>query len=159
MFIRGETAVYPVHGIGVIEAIEQRVIGGVEQHVYVMRLLASDMTITIPVHNQESVGLRPIMSSDEAERVFTILGARGEPCQPQPWNRRYRAYMEKIKSGIVDDLAEVFRDLSLLRRGKSLSYGERKMLDTARDHLVTELALALGCDKSDITHRLEGLFV
>ncbi len=158
MFVRGETAVYPVHGIGIIEAIEVRLIGGVEQEVYVMRLLSSDMTITIPIGNQQNVGLRPIMSSDEAERVFAILGSCGAPTQPQPWNRRYRAYMEKIKSGIVDDLAEVYRDLSLLRRGKSLSYGERKMLDTARDHLVTELALAMGCDKLAISHRLEGLF-
>jgi len=158
VFVRGETAVYPVHGIGVIEAVEVRLIGGVEQEVYVMRLFSSDMTITIPVGNQNNVGLRPIMSTHEAERVFTILGSSVEPTQPQPWNRRYRAYMEKIKSGIVDDLAEVFRDLCLLKRGKALSYGERKMLDTARDHLVTELALALGCDKTVISLRLEGLF-
>ena len=100
------------------------------------------MKIMIPQDNVESVGLRPIISKDEAAKVIGILREKTTKIDNQTWNRRYREYMEKIKTGSVFEIAEVLRDLFLLKVDKELSFGERKMLDTARSLLLKELKLA-----------------
>lgn len=96
----------------------------------------------IPRDNVKSVGLRPIISQDEADKVVGILKEREVKIDNQTWNRRYREYMEKIKTGSVYEIAEVLRDLFVLKVDKELSFGERKMLDTARTLLFKELSLA-----------------
>ncbi len=142
MFNIGDLAVYPAHGVGVIEAIETREISGNSQTFYIMRILDNNMTIMIPTDNIKNVGLREIINIKDIPRIYKILQERNEIPENQTWNRRYRDYMEKIKTGSAFEIAEVLRDLTLLKNGKDLSFGERKMLDTARHLLIKELSIA-----------------
>lgn len=158
MFAQGDMAVYPAHGVGLIEAIETQTIGGVDQRFYVMRILDNDMTIMIPTATSANVGLRAIISGDEVNRVIEILKERDIKITTQTWNRRYRDYMEKIKTGSAYEVAVVLRDLFLLREDKELSYGERKMLDTARNLLVKEISLANQIEEEQIKLQIENLF-
>ena len=151
-------AVYPAHGVGIIEAIETQTIGGVDQSFYVMRILDNDMTIMIPTANSENVGLRAIISPDEVQEVLDILMERDIKISAQTWNRRYRDYMEKIKTGSVFEVAVVLRDLYLLSDDKELSYGERKMMDTAKSLLVKEISLARKEDEQDVAQQVEKIF-
>lgn len=138
----GDNAVYPGHGVGKVIAMETKEIFGNKQDFYTIQILESGMKIMIPKNNVESVGLRPIISKEEAGKVISILKETNVKIDNQTWNRRYREYMEKIKTGSVYEIAEVLRDLFLLKVDKELSFGERKMLDTARGLLLKELALA-----------------
>lgn len=151
-------AVYPAHGVGVIEAIETQKIGGVDQSFYVMRILDNDMTIMIPTTNIDNVGLRAIISGDEVNKVLGILRERDIKISSQTWNRRYRDYMEKIKTGSVFEVAAVLRDLYLLKDDKELSYGERKMMDTAKSLLVKEISLARKTNEQDVEQQIENIF-
>ena len=138
----GDNAVYPGHGVGTVIAISTKEIFGNKLDFYTIQILESGMKIMIPKNNVESVGLRPIISKEEAGKVISILKETNVKIDNQTWNRRYREYMEKIKTGSVYEIAEVLRDLFLLKVDKELSFGERKMLDTARGLLLKELALA-----------------
>ena len=159
MFLEGDMAVYPAHGVGLIQAIETQTIGGVDQSFYVMKILDNDMTIMIPTATSDNVGLRAIISTDEVTEVITILKERDIKINAQTWNRRYRDYMEKIKTGSVFEVAVVLRDLFILKEDKDLSYGERKMLDTAKGLLVKELSLAKHTDEEQVEKQIEQLFV
>ena len=141
-FSVGDNAVYPGHGVGKIVADETKEILGRKQTFYTVQIIENGMKIMIPQDNVESVGLRPIISKDEAAKVIGILREKTTKIDNQTWNRRYREYMEKIKTGSVFEIAEVLRDLFLLKVDKELSFGERKMLDTARSLLLKELKLA-----------------
>lgn len=141
MFKIGDLAVYPAHGVGKIESIESKSIGGKRQEFYIMRILDNDMKIMIPVPNAETVGLRGLITQTDIPRVFDILLRREVSVNGGTWNRRYREYMEKIKTGSIYELAEVLRDLTVLKVDKELSFGERKMLDTARTLLLKELSI------------------
>jgi CarD family transcriptional regulator len=158
VFATGDMAVYPAHGVGVIEAIETQNIGGVDQTFYVMRILDNDMTIMIPTANSENVGLRAIIAEDEVEKVIQILRERDIKLSSQTWNRRYRDYMDKIKTGSVFEVAVVLRDLYLLSDDKELSYGERKMMDTAKNLLIKEISLARKIDEKNVEIQVERIF-
>lgn len=142
VFKVGDNAVYPGHGVGRVTAIEAKEISGRKLEFYTIQILDSGMKIMIPRDNVESVGLRPIISKKEAGEVIKILKETNVKIDNQTWNRRYREYMEKIKTGSVFEIAAVLRDLFLLKVEKELSFGERKMLDTARGLLLKELSLA-----------------
>ncbi len=156
----GDLAVYPAHGVGEIQAIESRVVNGEKHDFYIMKVLENGMVIMIPISNVESVGLRDIISKKDVPRVYDVMKSRqnGLP-DNQTWNRRYREYMDKIKTGSLYDVAEVFRDLSLLKLTKDLSFGERKLYDTAQVLLVRELSTAKNTDEDTIILELESLFV
>ncbi len=158
MFAQGDMAVYPAHGVGQIEAIETKSIGGKDQSFYVMRIVKTGMTIMIPTATSQNVGLRSIISAEEAEQVWKILLDRDVELTPQTWNRRYREYMEKIKTGSAFEVAEVLRDLYLLRGDKELSYGERKMLDTAMELLAKEISLARNMEEAAVVAQIEQIF-
>ena len=158
MFTQGDMAVYPAHGVGEIKAIETQTIGGVDQTFYVMKILDNDMTIMIPISNSENVGLRSIISSKEVESVLDIPMERDIKISSQTWNRRYRDYMDKIRTGSVFEVAAVLRDLYLLSDDKELSYGERKMMDTAKSLLVTEISLARNEAEDKIEEQVEKIF-
>ncbi|MHB1349193.1 MAG: CarD family transcriptional regulator [Desulfobulbus sp.] len=158
MFAEGDMAVYPAHGVGVIQAIETKTIGGVDQTFYVMRILDNDMTIMIPTGNCRNVGLRSIISSQEVDQVLHILRERDIQISSQTWNRRYRDYMDKIKTGSAFEVAVVLRDLYLLSDDKELSYGERKMMDTAKNLLIKEISLARNEDEGKVAEQLERIF-
>jgi len=151
-------AVYPAHGVGRIKAIETQNIGGVDQAFYVMKILDNDMTIMIPTINSDNVGLRAIISRKEVDKVIEILKERDIKISSQTWNRRYRDYMEKIKTGSVFEVAVVLRDLFILRVDKELSYGERKMMETAKSLLIKELSLAQDLAEEKIEQQIEELF-
>ena len=132
-FKKGEKVVYPAHGVAVIEDIQMRVISGTERRFYMLRILGTEkMTIMIPTENVESVGLRRVIGKDMVEKIYRILRQRKVEVDTQTWNRRYREYTEKIKTGSPLEIAKVLRDLLVLKGDKELSFGERKMLDTAR---------------------------
>lgn len=158
MFVQGDMAVYPAHGVGVIEAIESQTVAGVDQAFYVMKILDNNMKIMIPTATSDNVGLRAIISKNEVEAVLEILRDRDSEIATQTWNRRYRDYMEKIKTGSIHEVAAVLRDLYLLSVDKDLSYGERKMMDTAKNLLVTEISLARKVDGSKIETLIENMF-
>ncbi|HKI48691.1 MAG TPA: CarD family transcriptional regulator [Desulfobacteria bacterium] len=158
MFQVGDLAVYPAHGVGIIEKIESQEISGCKQDFYVMRILDNDMIIMIPTANVDHVGLRDIIAKTELPKLFSILKKRDVTLDSQTWNRRYRDYMEKIKTGSVFEVAEVYRDLLILRFDKELSFGERKMLDTARTLLVKEISLAKETTESQVESDLDRMF-
>jgi CarD family transcriptional regulator len=158
MFNVGDMAVYPAHGVGVIEAIETKTISGNEHVFYVMRLLENDMKIMIPRKNAAQVGLRSLISKEDIERVYAILNEKNIEFTTQTWNRRYREYMDKIKTGSVFELAVVLRDLYLIQAIKTLSFGEKKMFETSRNLLIKELALAQQLPEKDIIAQLQAIF-
>ncbi|MGD9188179.1 MAG: CarD family transcriptional regulator, partial [Desulfobacteraceae bacterium] len=127
----GDLAVYPAHGVGRIEAIETRVVNGEEHDFYIMKIMENGMVIMIPTMNVESVGLRDVIAQNEIPKILDVIKSKRElAIDNQTWNRRYREYMDKIKTGSLYEVAEVFRDLSLLKLTKDLSFGERKLYDT-----------------------------
>ncbi len=158
MFSVGDLAVYPAHGVGVIEKIETQEISGCRQDFYVMRILDNDMIIMIPKQNVSNVGLREIIGQDDVIKLYSILKKRDIVIDNQTWNRRYREYTDKIKTGSVFEVAEVYRDLLMLKVEKDLSFGERKMLDTARSLLVKEISLARNVDEEQVEEDLERIF-
>jgi CarD family transcriptional regulator len=157
-FSVGDKAVYPVHGVAEVVALEQRDIGGSQTAVYILKILDTGMKIMVPTTNAGSVGLRDLITSKQVKEVYSILKSRDIPRDTQTWNRRYREYMEKIKTGSVFEIAEVMRDLSVLRTTKDLSFGERKMLETARGLLTKELALAKGVGEDKIVAEIDAMF-
>ncbi len=112
----------------------------------------------IPTNNVENVGLREIIEPTEVPKLYSILKKRDVPIDNQTWNRRYREYMDKIKTGSVFEVAEVYRDLLILKIEKDLSFGERKMLDTARNLLVKEISLAKKVGEEQVEEELDKMF-
>ena len=158
MFNIGDIAVYPSHGVGIIQSIENKKISDYEQTFFIFRILDSDMTIMIPISNIESVGLRNVIHIEEVPKVYDILKKKDIEIENQTWNRRYREYMQKIKSGSVFEVAEVLRDLFILKLEKDLSFGERKMLDSARNLLVKELSVAQNSPEETIENNIRNIF-
>lgn len=138
----GDHAVYPGHGVGKIHSIELKEILGTNHMFYSVQILETGMKIMIPAANIQKIGLRHLISKEEAARVVSILKDKDIKIDTQTWNRRYRDYMEKIRTGSVFEIAEVLRDLYVLKVDKELSFGEKKMLDTAKNLLLKELNLA-----------------
>jgi CarD family transcriptional regulator len=156
----GDLAVYPAHGVGMIEAIESKVINGKKHIFYIMKVLENSMVIMIPTRNVEQVGLRDIIDKKDIPKVYAVMKNKTEgPAEPQTWNRRYRDYMDKIKTGSLYDVAEVFRDLSLLKYTKDLSFGERKLYDTAQLLLVSELSTARKTNEETIISEIKSFFI
>ena len=141
MFNIGDKVVYPMHGAGVIEGIEEKEILGEKRKYYVMKMPIGEMKVMIPVDNVEEIGIRDIIDDSDMEKVLTIL--KGDKTKmPQNWNRRYRINMEKIKSGDIFEIASVVRNLMIRDAEKGLSTGERKMLNSAKQMLISEIVLA-----------------
>ena len=158
LFKVGDMAVYPSHGVGKIVSIETKEIMGNKQIFYSIKISETGMRIMVPEEKFKAIGVRPIITKDEADTVLGILNKKDIKIDNQTWNRRYREYMEKIKTGSVFEIAEVLRDLFLLKVDKELSFGERKMLDTARNLLVTELALATKQNERTMEEQVRGIF-
>lgn len=157
-FSIGEKAVYPAQGVAEIIGVEEKVISSRTQKFYLLRILDTDMRILVPVDKADQVGLRSIASEDEIGEVFDILREREVHADKQTWNRRYRGFMEKIKTGSLYEVAEVYRDLSRLKETKTLSFGERRMLDTAKNLLVKELSVAKRTTEVKVEKELERVF-
>ncbi len=154
----GDKAVYPAHGVGEVTAIENRSIGGMEQTFYILRILENGMKIMVPTNNVRQVGLREVISKSKVDKVFKILKEKTLSVETTTWNRRYREYMEKIKTGSVFEVAEVLRDLYILKVDKDLSFCELKLLDTARGLLIRELAVARSTNEEEIEKEFQKIF-
>jgi CarD family transcriptional regulator len=156
LFDVGDKVVYPMHGAGVIEGIEEKEILGQRKKYFVMRMPIGDMKVMVPMENVDHIGLRQVVGNEAVNRVMNILGERDTELQTN-WNQRYRANMDKMKSGDIYELADVVRNLMIRDRSKGLSTGERKMLDQAKQILISELALVKEMESKDVFTMLDGL--
>ncbi|MEZ4287883.1 MAG: CarD family transcriptional regulator [Polyangiales bacterium] len=156
----GDKAIYPSRGVTEVVSIEERKIGGNSLSFYVLRPLdeENDLTIRVAVSQAENVGLRPPISEEDIEEIFALLEEQPVAFDNQTWNRRYRGFMEKIKTGSVFDVAEVMRDLYRLQAEKSLSFGEKKMLERARNLVVKEIAVARARSEEKTQAEIEKIF-
>ncbi len=142
-FKTGELAVYPAHGVAMITGVESREMAGESKHFYMLRILDTDAVIMVPIDSAANVGLRKIVKKSMLPKIYEVLQDKNDATlDSQTWNRRYREYTEKIKSGSAIEIARVLRDLYVLKFDKELSFGERRMLDTAKNLLVKEISIA-----------------
>ena len=151
----GDKAVYPAHGVVEVTDIEQKEVGGETQKFYILRMLDNGMKVMIPT---AANALREIMSPTAVKEVFDVLRENKISVESTTWNRRYREYKDKIDSGDPKQIAEVLRDLYLLKNDKDLSFGERKMLDTAKALLVKELSIARDMKEDEVENEFVGIF-
>jgi len=138
-----------MHGAGIIESIEEKEILGKKQSYYVVRIPIGDMKVMIPTKNVKGIGIRDVISEQDADKVFSIL--KSESCNlNKNWNKRYRENLVKIKSGNIYEVADVVKSLMLRDKEKGLSTGERKMLSSAKQILVSELVLAKNMSANEV---------
>lgn len=149
MFKVGDKIVYPMHGAGVVEAIEHKTILGDDREFYILSLPIKNMKVMIPTDNAEDLGVRRVVDGAVFNDVMRVLGENMGP-MPTNWNRRYRANLEKVKTGDILEVAKVVRNLEILDREKGLSTGERKMLKNSKQILVSELTLSKGIDEEEM---------
>lgn len=154
----GDKAVYPAQGVAEVVSIDEKDIAGSPQRFYVLRILDTDRKIMVPVSNADAVGLRQVINETEIREIFDILEETTIGFDTQTWNRRYRGFMDKIKTGSIYDVAEVLRDLYRLKTNKQLSFGERRMLDTARSLIVKEIAVARKEGEEKVKEEIEAIF-
>ena len=153
MFNVGDKIVYPMHGAGTIDAIEEKNILGENQSYYIIKM-PGEVKVMVPTNKAEQVGVRNIINKDEAVKVISILG-EDETEMSQNWNKRYRDNMDKMKSGDIYEVADVVRNLSFKQKEKGLSTGEKKMLSNAKQILVSELVLAEHASQSEVEEQIE----
>lgn len=146
MFEIGDSVVYPMHGAGIIENIEEKKILGENKRYYTMKIPYGNIMVMIPLDNIEKIGLRSIVSENELCNVFETVLCKEKSCMSENWNRRYRENMEKIKTGDIYEVAEVIKNLMLMDKGKGLSTGEKKLLSTAKQILYSEIMLVREVD-------------
>lgn len=149
----GDKAVYPGHGVGKITSIEDKDIMGSRLTFYSMEIVDSGTKIMIPKNRLKSIGVRPIASRQQAREVMNIISdkkAEEEKAKAagKNWQKRHQSYMDKIKTGSIYEIAKVIRDLNQIKEGKELSYGEKRMMDKAKNILYSELSLTM--DKKDL---------
>lgn len=148
MYRIGQKVVLQSHGVGRIEAIEQKEVSGSKESFYVLRILGKDMTIMVPSGNAERVGLRQLIGRDEVPKVMEILRKRDLKIGPH-WSRRVKDILEPIKTKTLYEVATVLRKLVLLQMERNLSFTEKKALESVRRLLVEEISHALGIDEAD----------
>ncbi len=153
MFNIGDKIVYPMHGAGTIDAIEEKDILGEKQNYYIIKM-PGEVKVMVPTNKAEEVGVRNIIGKDEAAKVMAVLG-ENETEMSQNWNKRYRDNMEKMKSGDIYEVADVVRNLSFKQKEKGLSTGEKKMLNNAKQILVSELVLAEHASQEEVEKLVE----
>lgn len=157
LFKVGDKAVYPAHGVGVIKRIETREIGGAKLDFYVIQILSSGATLMVPT-TASGAGMRRLITPKEIKSVFSILKSPGKVSKTT-WNRRFREFNEKLRTGSVADIAEVLRDLNTLRTDKDLSFGEKKMMDKAKEMIVSEISAASSKDENAVEKELDKILI
>ncbi len=156
-FKLGDKVVYPTHGVAEVIGLEKKEINSTVCSFYVLKVIAVGgvQQILVPRDKAEQIGLRAVATTAEVEEVFELLRDPDVHIDKQTWNRRHRGFMEKIKTGSLFDVAEVFRDLYRLKSTKVLSFGERKMLDHAKQLMVKELAVARKWTEDKVEREIE----
>jgi len=156
MYNIGDSVVYPTHGAGVIEGIEQKEVLGKLQSYYVMRMPIGDMRVMVPMENAAEIGVRSVIDRQTAEKVLDSFRT-AEIDVIQNWSKRFRDNMERIKSGNLYEVCAVIKSLMLRDRQKGLSTGERKMLSNAKQILISEIVVATGNNRENIEGRLSDM--
>lgn len=149
MFKVGDKIVYPMHGAGTIESIEEREILGEKQKYYIMKMPVGDIKVMVPTKNAELIGVRDVIGGDVAESVLDVLSATPTDMSSN-WNKRYRDNQDKMKSGDICEVADVVRNLTFRQKDKGLATGEKKMLSNAKQILISELVLAEAMTKEQV---------
>lgn len=160
MFEVDEFVVYPAQGVGKIESIDHQKIGGVSCELYIVRILANNITLMVPVRNALNVGLRRLIDKDEAQSILTQLTNTESAAvyTGQNWNRRFREYSDKLKSVDPANVAVVVRELLLIGRTKELSFGERRLLEQAMTLIVGELSEVLACSEAALREQIQSVY-
>ena len=153
MFNVGDKIVYPMHGAGVIDSIEEKDILGEKQSYYILKM-PGEVKVMVPTAKAEEIGVRNIIDKSSADKVIGIL-EQDETEMDKNWNKRYRDNMEKMKSGDIYEVADVVRNLSFKQKEKGLSTGEKKMLNNAKQILVSELVLAEHASQEEVEQLVE----
>ena len=155
MFQIGDKVVHPMHGAGIVESIVQKKVNGVMRDYYVLKLPVRAMVVMIPTENSEEIGVRPIVDREQADRVLEEIGSL-QVEMTQNWNRRYRENMERLKSGDLFQVACVVKGLMRRDEDRGLSTGERKMLHSAKQILISEIVLSQNASYEDVEARING---
>jgi CarD family transcriptional regulator len=160
VFKVNELVVYPSQGVGRVERVQSQEIGGVKADFYIVRILSNNVTLMVPVSNAENVGLRCVCSPTIGQGIFESLKDRSEftGYTGQNWNRRYREYSEKLKSGDLSDVAYVLKELFLIGKDKELSFGERRLLEQAMGLVSMELAYSVDKTQDAIKDGINEIF-
>lgn len=153
MFNVGDKIVYPMHGAGTIDAIEEKDILGEKQNYYIIKM-PGEVKVMVPISKASDIGVRSIIDKTEAGKVLEVLEAN-ETEMSNNWNKRYKENMEKMKSGSIYEVADVVRNLSYKQKEKGLSTGEKKMLNNAKQILVSELVLAEHASENEVENLVE----
>jgi CarD family transcriptional regulator len=154
MFEIGDKVVYPMHGAGIIEGIEVKEILGEKQQYYILHFPMGSMKVMIPTKNVEDVGVREVIPDTDINKVIKVLSDYNSSVQDN-WNKRYRANLERIKTGNIYEVAGVVRDLMIRDNEKGLSTAEKKMLTNARQILISEIVLSTSAKEEDIASMID----
>ena len=157
-FSIGDKVVYPTQGVGEVIGIEVREVSGQRKQFYILRIIDTSMTVLVPTDNTSSVGLREVIPKSEVSGIYGVLKQKKLDKVRQTWNRRHREYMDKLKTGCLYNVAEILRELSLLRSQKDLSFSERKMLETVRGLVVKEIAIAKHAKETLVEREIDAIF-
>ncbi|MDM8237517.1 CarD family transcriptional regulator [Pseudoflavonifractor phocaeensis] len=149
MFQIGDKVVHPMHGAGIVDSIVQKKVNGVMREYYVLKLPVRAMVVMVPTENCEEIGVRPIVDREQADRVLAAIPDI-QVEMTQNWNRRYRENMERLKSGDLFEVARVVKGLMLRDVEKGLSTGERKMLHSAKQILISEIVMCQSSSYEDV---------
>ncbi len=160
MFSPKQLVVYPAQGVGVIERIERKEVGGAEAEFYIVRIMGNNITLMVPVGNAANVGLRPLCDAGQSDAVMESLKDRASfsGYAGQNWNRRHREYSERLKSGQLSDVCHVLKELYLIGGEKELSFGERRLLEQALGLVSMEVSCVTGCSQEEIKQKIESYF-
>jgi len=150
-----DLAVHPSHGVGEVVAIEQKAIGGGPSTEFYVLLVQGGSKVIVPVRSAQALGLRQVMTADEADAILDTIRSKEVAVKVEPWSRRFRIYQEMVKSKSLHEVAKVMRDMHRLRGSKNLSFGEQNLLDKAKGLLLRELSLAKRVSESDLEGQLE----
>ena len=153
MFQVGDKIVHPMHGAGVVDSIVSKKVNGVVREYYLLKIPVGGMLVMIPTTNSEEIGVRPVVNSAEADRIIASIPDI-EVDMPANWNRRYRENMLRLKSGDLTEVARVVKGLALRDTDRGLSTGERKMLHSAKQILISELVLSQNTSYEDVEARI-----
>lgn len=156
MFKLGDYVVCPGHGVGQVHSIEKRDLNGTEKTFYSVKIISNGMKVMVPTESED--GIRNLVTEDEISEVFNLLQEHDITPDTSTWNRRHRDYMAKVKTGSLVEIADVLRQLLILKYSKKLSFGEKKMLDQCKDLIVKEISISSGDSEKDIYGKIDGFF-
>ena len=152
---------YPVHGVVEVQGVEEKEILGSRKAFYILNVLESNVKLMVPTDNINSVGLRPVVARKEVKKILDILKEENGELPKlgvQSWNKRYKEYADKVKSGDIYEIARVLRDIHHLKKVKNLSFGEKRIMENALSHVVKELSIALRKKEGEVSSQIEEIF-